>query len=88
MNTKTKTPTIAMAGVKSSQVESVGFDPATNTLAVKFIRTPSIYHYHDVTAEQFAALQKADSIGSHVHRTYVKTKHKFTKIEAESKSHA
>ena len=86
MNTKTKAPIIAMTGVKSHQIESIGHCPITNTLAVKFIRTPATYHYPNVTAEKFAELQKAESLGSYVHNNFVKSKHPFTKIEPEKKA--
>jgi len=76
----TKKPVIPMAKVKSSQVDSIGYDPATNTLAVKFIRTPAEYHYPDVTADDYAALQKAESIGSHIHKHFVAPKRKFNKF--------
>jgi hypothetical protein len=57
---KPKHPTIPMTAVKSSQIESVGH--MDDTLAVKF-KSGSTYHYPGVTAEQFADLHKADSIG-------------------------
>lgn len=61
MNTKTnKAPAIPMAAVKSSQIDSIGH--MGDTLAVKF-KSGSTYHYPGVTAEQFADLNKADSIG-------------------------
>ncbi len=71
-----KKPAIAMTGVKSSQIESIGH--SGNTLAVKF-KSGGTYHYHDVTADQFAAMQKADSVGSHLHK-HIKPNHKFTRI--------
>lgn len=83
----TKTPHIPLNPVKSSQVESVGYDAASKTLAVKFIRTPATYHYHDVSAEKFADLQKAESVGSFVHKHFVKPKHAFTKIPAPVEQH-
>ena len=65
-STKEPRPAIAMADVKSSQVKSIGHDPATNTLAVQFTRgNGAIYHYPNVTAEQAAAFTNAESIGVH-----------------------
>jgi hypothetical protein len=77
---KPKHPTIAMSppAKKSSQVVAMGHDPATNTLAIQF--GSGTYHYHDVSAEKFAALQKADSIGAHLGK-HIKPSHKFTRIE-------
>lgn len=75
-----KKPVIAMTGVKSSQVHSIGHDTASNTLAVRFA-SGGTYHYHGVTAEQFAAMQKAESVGKYLGQ-HIKPKHKVTKIEA------
>jgi hypothetical protein len=77
--TKPKAPSIAMAAVKSSQIDSMGHDPVTNTLAVKFKSGGATYHYHDVDAKKFADLQKAPSVGSHLHK-HIKGVHKHTKV--------
>lgn len=59
------TPTIALHPVKSSQVQSIGFDEATGTLAVKFTRgAGATYHYPGVTKETFEKFRAADSIGT------------------------
>ena len=65
---KDKTPAIKMCDCQSSQIHSIGHDPATNTLAIRFKGKNglgSLYHYPGFTAEQFAAFQKADSKGKH-----------------------
>lgn len=72
-----KPKTIALSPIKSSQIESIGHDG--NTLAVKF-KHGGTYHYHDVSAEQFAAMKKSESIGSYLHKN-IKPKHKFTKLD-------
>ena len=59
-----KTPNIALSPVKSSQIESIGYDVASKTLAVKF-NSGGIYHYAGVNAADYENLQKAKSIGSH-----------------------
>ncbi len=74
---KPKPKTIALSPVKSGQIESIGHEG--NTLAVKF-RSGGVYHYHGVSAAQFAELQKAESLGSHLHK-HIKPKHKFTKLD-------
>lgn len=80
MTTKPKHPTIAMCACKSSQVAEIGHCQVTNTLAVKFSRGGT-YHYPGITADQFAALQKAESIGSHLGK-FIKTPgHKFVRID-------
>ena len=68
---------IKLHSVSSSQIESIGHEG--NTLAVKF-RSGGTYHYHGVSASQFAELQKAESLGSHLHK-HIKPKHKFTKLD-------
>lgn len=58
---------IPMQPVVSSQLDSVGHDPATNTLAVRFKAKAgpgSLYVYDNVTAEQFATAQGAESFNS------------------------
>lgn len=79
--TQKKHPTIALTPVKaSSQVHSIGYDPATNTLAVKF-SSGGLYHYSDVPQAKFDAMRKADSVGSYLGK-YIKPAHEFTKIDA------
>lgn len=68
MNTTTKHPVIALASVVSSQIAGIGHCAETNTLAVQFTGKSgpgSLYHYANFTAEQFAAFQSAESVGSH-----------------------
>lgn len=57
-------PINSLTPVQSSQIEAIGHDPETNTLAVKFNRG-STYHYANVTAEQYQDFLNADSIGKH-----------------------
>ena len=60
-----------MQDVESSQIHSIGHDAETNTLAIRFptfgrTRPPgSLYHYANVTADDFAALKSAESLGRH-----------------------
>lgn len=57
---------IPLAPVTSNQVAAIGHDPATNTLAVTFTRTPGhVYHYPGVSAKQHAEFVGAESIGKH-----------------------
>lgn len=51
-----------MQPVKSTQIESVGYDPANKILAVKFARGAT-YHYSNVAPEVHAEMLKAESIG-------------------------
>jgi hypothetical protein len=68
-----QTPKIAMDSVDSSQIHSVGYDPATETLAVRFKDSKtgvptSLYHYASVTPANFEALKGAGSIGTHLYK--------------------
>ena len=69
---------IMMHSVKSSQASQVGYDPATNTLAVE-LKKGGIYHYAGVSHEAYSELLKADSFGKHL-RANVIGKHKHTKL--------
>lgn len=77
MTTKPKHPTIPMTAVKSALIESIGHQGSV--LAVKF-KSGATYHYPDVTADQFAGLQKAESLGKAFGA--FKVGRKFTKLEA------
>ena len=59
--------TIEMQAVVSSQIEAIGHNDVTNTLAIQFptkAATPNIYHYKNVTRQIFDAFKSATSIGS------------------------
>lgn len=55
-----------MKEVKSSQIHSIGHDPETNTLAIRFHGKNGpggLYHYPNCTAEQFTAFHGCESKG-------------------------
>lgn len=57
---------IELVPVTSNQVKSVGYDAATQTLAVTFTRgAGAIYHYPNVTKETHDAFMQAESIGKY-----------------------
>lgn len=61
-----KIPTFPVA---SSQIAEIGHDPETSTMAVRFKSgTSPLYHYANVTAEEFAAFKGAESIGSYFYK--------------------
>lgn len=72
MNTAAAVPVIAMDAVESSQIHSIGYDEASQTLAIRFKNKAgaptSLYHYSDVTRSNFEALRDAESIGSHFYK--------------------
>lgn len=75
-------PAIALHPVESGQVKAVGYDAATQTLAVQFRHgKQAIYHYPDVSPETHAAFVGAESLGSYFRDNL---KHlPFTKYPAE-----
>lgn len=59
-------PQIPLEAVESNQVGAIGYDEATQTLAVQFKRgARAIYHYPGVTRETFEAFKDAESIGTY-----------------------
>lgn len=72
MNATAKAPDIRMIDVQSSQIHSIGHDPETNTLAIRFFKgwgenkaPGSLYHYRNFSVADFEAFRTAESIGSH-----------------------
>lgn len=90
MNISTTTaPSIDMQPVESSQIHSIGHYAEGATLAVRFKSKDgmptSLYHYRNVTTEDFAAFNGAESIGSHFYK-HIKPfadKYPYEKIEAK-----
>jgi len=81
-------PVIALQAVESSKIHSIGHDAESNTLAIRFKSKDgaptSLYHYANVSADDFAALTCAESIGSHFHK-HIKPhadKYPYVKVEA------
>lgn len=62
--------------VKSSNIKSVGYDPAKQLLEVEF-GSGGVFHYHKVSPQAHAALLKAKSIGTHFHAK-IRGRHKAT----------
>jgi hypothetical protein len=82
-STAPKALKIALSAVKSSQIQSIGYDAASKTLAVKFARGDDVYHYPDFEAADFDKFKGAESIGKHF-GAHIKLR-KFTKISAAKK---
>lgn len=86
----TAVPSIALQEVDSSQIHSIGYDAASQTLAIRFRdrktdQPTSLYHYSNFTAEDFAAFEQAESKGSH-HGKHIKPydkKYPYTRIESK-----
>ena len=54
---------IKMQEVKSSQINAIGYDPGSNTLAIRF-KGGTTYHYANVPADMFVNMLCAESIGN------------------------
>lgn len=63
---------VDLSPVKSSNIAAIGHDADSGELHVEF-KNGGRYVYQGVSADQHAALTKADSIGSHLHK-HVKPK--------------
>lgn len=70
-----------MKPVKSSNLHSVGYDPRSRDLTVRF-KSGATHRYHDVPPEKHAALMAADSVGSHFH-AHIRSAHRSTKVDDE-----
>lgn len=78
---------ITMDSVESSQIHSIGYDPETNTLAIRFKSRGgpgSLYHYSNFTVDDFTAFSNAESKGAHFGK-YIKPfsdRYPYVKIES------
>ena len=85
---------IEMHPVESSQIHSIGHDPESSTLAIRFKtwkgEPSSLYHYANVTAEDFAAFKGAESIGRHFgqHIKPNAEKYTFTRVDESAEKEA
>jgi len=77
-----KQPSIAMNPVKSSNVNALGYDPATKRMAVQF-KGGKTYHYHGVDAKTAEEVSTSQSIGSAVNSRQVKGGYKYERIEED-----
>lgn len=82
------TTKITMDSVESSQIHSIGYDAATNTLAIRFKgkegEPTSLYHYSNVPPDDFAVFKGAESIGSHFYKNIKPFKDKYPYVKIES----
>lgn len=54
----------SMTGVKSTNIEAVGYQPESRAMHVRF-KKGGLYKYEDVAPHTHAALMSADSPGKH-----------------------
>lgn len=86
---------IPLIAVESSKIHSIGHDPETNTLAIRFNsgygenRGPgSLYFYENFTTEDFEAFKQAESIGKHFgwHIRDFKDKYPYRKVAEQQQA--
>lgn len=70
---------VEMFLVSSSNVESIGYDEATQTLYIRFLNG-SLYMYKGVPSFEFEGLRCASSIGAYLHRN-IKNLYPYERIE-------
>lgn len=70
---------IDMVRVSSSNVDSIGYDDATQTLRIDFLNGTA-YIYKGVPRVEFDGLQSAPSIGSYLHRN-IKNMYPYERIQ-------
>lgn len=68
-----------MTGVKSSNLESVGYQPESKTLHVRF-KGGGLYRYEGVPAEAHSAFMAADSKGQHFNKN-IMGKYTHSKVQ-------
>lgn len=80
---------VALQEVTSSQIHSIGYDPDTQTLAIRFYRgwgrdqrPGALYHYANVSAADYEAFRTAESFGRHFgqHIKPFTEKYPYTKV--------
>jgi hypothetical protein len=88
------TKSIKLEPVKSKQINAIGYDKETSTLAIQFKNwkgevKPETYHFSNFTREQFDEFIKSESLGNYFGKN-IKPKtaeHPFVKVslaQAES----
>ena len=55
---------IELIPVKSSRIESIGYDSDTALLSIKFLNG-EVHNYHHVPPKEYSALMEADSKGGY-----------------------
>lgn len=72
---------ITMQKVQSSQIEAIGHDAESKTLAIRF-KGGAEYHYANVETEMFEAMKLADSVGSFFYKNVKPFKDKYPYYKA------
>ena len=64
--------------VNSSNIASVGYDPATQTLEIEF-HDGRVYQYFDVPQSVYEALMRAESAGKYLHE-HIKGIYRYARL--------
>lgn len=79
---------IALDSIKSSQIEAVGYDAESQTLAIQFKgkgdALGSVYHYNNFTADDWQAFRDAESIGSYFYKNIKPFKDKYPYVRIDT----
>ena len=71
---------------KSSQVAAYGFEPVQHVLRVQY-RNGKAYDYQNVSADDFAALEKSESLGKHLN-AHIKPHFDFEPVPTDAEDDA
>jgi hypothetical protein len=66
----------------STSLRDIVYDPVGRTLDVTFIASGKRYRYFDVSEDEYEALRRAFSKGSHFNRQ-IKPSHRFARLDDE-----
>jgi hypothetical protein len=68
-----------MIFVDSTNIEAMGYDPATMELHVRFLKSGETYVYYNVEQWRFEELMQADSKGSYLN-AHIKPNYNYSKL--------
>ena len=69
---------ISLKPVSSSNIDSIGYSIATETLRVQF-KTGAIYDYEGVPVEVYQQMQNASSVGCYLNK-HIKNTYAYTRV--------
>ena len=69
--------------VESSSLDSVGYDPRSETLEVEF-KNGGVYRYLEVPEEEWRSLRTAESKGSYLN-THIKPSYRYRRLAPAKK---
>lgn len=79
-DTAKELPPIPLTPVTSSNVASLGHDPATNRFAVQF-KNGGLYHYYGIDQKLADEIRTAKSIGAAVRKELVRGGYRYERMD-------